>query len=133
MPRMVKLLAVTLVIGALLFGAAFGFANTLDVTGVDNLGSGDSLVGSPPAVDDVQWIISGGNYTAVEGVTLTFASTGLSANSAVYVMVYSDNAATIELGKGANTTASGNTVIVTLDNIVEAELIKSIRVTVLDH
>ena len=133
MSRMLKILLATLLGGALIFGAVFGVAASMGVGGVDNLGSGSVAVIASPDVDDVQWIIAAGDYTAVSGVTIEF-NTALSANSKVYVILYNTTLdPDVKLDQGANTNASGTTVTVTLDNIVEAALINKIHVTVLDH
>lgn len=115
MSRIVKALLVTLVVGALIFGAAFGFANTLDITGVDKLGSRTVAVDSPEAVIDVGWEVSP-DGTDVTGVTVTF---GTKVSGTVYVTLYDATPAPIGWSpKTPTTITDASSVVVPINTAI---------------
>jgi hypothetical protein len=130
MSRIVKSLLVTVVAGVLVFGAVFGLAASLGISGVDNLGSEVQVVGSPPDVIDVSWSIDASDYTKVADVEIGFNS-ALSAGSKVYVSVQESDGT--ELTKGRDESASGSVVTIDLDSAVAAKDVGKIVITVLDH
>ena len=67
--------AVVILVSVALVGAAVGWAASLTVGGVDDLGSGSASVDAPPGVQvtDVEWFLDPGDSSKVARVDVTFA------------------------------------------------------------
>ena len=68
-----KRLAIAGLLAVLVFGAVYGFANSLEIDGVNKLGSGSAQVESPPAVEGVVWLLCEDDYTMVDKVVIYLA------------------------------------------------------------
>jgi len=116
--------------GALLFGAVFGFANTLTVNGVDNLGSNSTLVNSPTPVNDVTFSLKADDYTMVDDVEITFDD-DLPVSSWVYVELTDSGGDVIAWGS-AHVDPASATVTVDVGD-VKAEDVCDINITVVEN
>ena len=87
-----KKLIISLVLAMALIGAVFGAAAALNVTGVDNLGSGTEVVtsGSDLATDDAAWVLDTSDNSKVHGVILKF-DLDVADSSSINVQVRQDN------------------------------------------
>jgi FlaG/FlaF family flagellin (archaellin) len=81
-----KRIAIASFLALAIFGAVYGLAATISVSGVQRLGSGSSSVSAPPSVNKVEWILASGDPSKVSGVKVYFAS-DVSVGGSVYVIV----------------------------------------------
>jgi hypothetical protein len=69
----IKRIAIASLLALAIFGAIYGLAASLSVSGVQKLGSGSSVVSSAPnaQVTSVSWVLLSTNYSKVDKVDVT--------------------------------------------------------------
>jgi hypothetical protein len=78
-----KRIAIASLLALAIFGAVYGLAATISVTGVQKLGAGTASV-TAPNVTSVTWNLVSNDPTLVDSVTLVFDSS-LSAGGSIYI------------------------------------------------
>jgi len=67
-----KGVAMASMLAVIIFAVAYGIAASMDVNGVEGLGSGSARVNAPPNVRKVEWILSSSDPGKVVGVVVYF-------------------------------------------------------------
>jgi hypothetical protein len=94
-----KRIAIASLLALAIFGAVYGLAASMTVSGVKNLGSGSATVSAPGSVSAVKWVLDSNDPSKVASVVLT---TDFSGTYDVYIKLagtwYSFTSKTIESG-----------------------------------
>lgn len=117
-----------------LLGSFFGFAASLDVGGIDKLGSGSDVVNAPDfKVTEIEWVINGADYTQVRRVDVTMERTVVGAETYDIHLTLKKWDGTVLANESITKTVNGNSVTEqwVLDPYVDAEDIDWIAITVL--
>ena len=134
---MKRILISLLVVGALI-GAVYGAAASINITGVDNLGSGSSSVTANPNVIDVSWNLLGTDTTKLDSMNVEFASV-LAAGTSIGIQLWDDNTGNVCDGtvkEQTNQSSIINSILGTdailtfdLDNTTNAGAVKCVDIT----
>jgi len=113
-----KRLGVATILAVVIFGAVYGAAAALDISGVNKLGSGSANVESPPDVTGVNFLLDPGDYTKVDKVVIYLESS--LTNGHAYVEL-TDSGGTV-ISRSSETYFSGTEVTVDVPDVPAADV-----------
>jgi len=122
-----KRLGVATILAVVIFGAVYGLATSISITGVRAVGGGAAGVPPPPNVDKVVFLIDTGDYTKVSAVVIYLTGT-MTGHAYVYITDYDGN----NIASGSNW-FSGTEVTVDFEPSVLASAVYDIRITLLEE
>ena len=122
-----KRLGVATILAVVIFGAVYGLATSISITGVRAVGGGAAGVPPPPNVDKVVFLIDTSDYTKVDTVVI-YLHSGMTGHAYVVITDYNGNG----IASGSNYFSDDEVTVDFSPNVLASD-VYDIRITLLEE